>query len=427
MSMIIEAEDLSKQFRLGLGPSFDRVTEILQHSVTGMVKRWGGRSGTKAEERAFWALRDINFSIREGEVVGIIGKNGAGKSTLLKILSRITRPTRGVIRTRGRIASLLEVGAGFHPELTGRENVFLNGSILGMSRREIESKFDRIVDFAEVERFLDTPVKRYSSGMYTRLAFSVAAFLEPEILIVDEVLAVGDAEFQQKCLAKMDSVARSGRTVLFVSHNLKAVRSLCPRGLLLRNGELVCDADVDTCLSEYRRWAVDQGLHCEAVADQNHPGYQSLSCQLKNHQSGVLPFGVPIEFQLQMTPKYDSQALKILFRLRDIYGNLILHGDNGRWNDQVRESQGIAQQDSFMDRQAQLKSGHPTLVQGILRGVPLLPGRYSLELSLSDAQTSALNANLELTFDTETSSETQMSDTLASDLSSLYWPATFQK
>jgi lipopolysaccharide transport system ATP-binding protein len=187
----------------------------------------------------FWALKDVSFEVKRGEVVGIIGRNGAGKSTLLKILSRITEPTTGRVTLRGRVASLLEVGTGFHPELTGRENVFLNGAILGMSRAEIRKKFDEIVAFAEVEKFLDTPVKRYSSGMYVRLAFAVAAHLEPEILIVDEVLAVGDAEFQKKCLGKMQDVAKGGRTVLFVSHNMGVIRNLCPRVVLLENGRSV--------------------------------------------------------------------------------------------------------------------------------------------------------------------------------------------
>lgn len=193
----------------------------------------------ETSEEEFWALKDVSFEIRRGERVGIIGRNGAGKSTLLKILSRITEPTTGRVEIRGRVASLLEVGTGFHPELTGRENIYLNGAILGMTRREIRSKFDEIVDFAEVEKFLDTPVKRYSSGMYVRLAFAVAAHLEPEILVVDEVLAVGDASFQKKCLGKMEDVAdREGRTVLIVSHQINVIRTLASKGILLASGIL---------------------------------------------------------------------------------------------------------------------------------------------------------------------------------------------
>ena len=204
---------------------------------------------TATEE--FWALKDVSFEVKRGEVLGIIGRNGAGKSTLLKILSRITEPSEGRVTIKGRVASLLEVGTGFHPELTGRENIYLNGAILGMTRAEIKRKFDEIVAFAEVEKFLDTPVKRYSSGMYVRLAFAVAAHLEPEILVVDEVLAVGDAEFQKKCLGKMSEVASGGRTVLFVSHNMAAVTSLCSRAVLLVGGKLGRQGDVAETVGAY--------------------------------------------------------------------------------------------------------------------------------------------------------------------------------
>jgi lipopolysaccharide transport system ATP-binding protein len=207
--------------------------------------------GSNDTAESFWALRGMSFEIKQGDVVGIIGRNGAGKSTLLKLLSRITEPTEGRIRLRGRVASLLEVGTGFHPELTGRENIYLNGSILGMSRVEIKSKFDEIVAFAEVEKFLDTPVKRYSSGMYVRLAFAVAAHLEPEILIVDEVLAVGDVEFQKKCLGKMHDVATGGRTILFVSHNMQAVSILCNRGMFLRAGSLEFTGGIKETIDMY--------------------------------------------------------------------------------------------------------------------------------------------------------------------------------
>jgi lipopolysaccharide transport system ATP-binding protein len=199
----------------------------------------------------FWALKDVCFEVKQGEIIGIIGRNGAGKSTLLKILSRITEPTQGNIRIRGRVASLLEVGTGFHPELTGRENIFLNGTILGMSKAEITARFDEIVDFAEIEKFLDTPVKRYSSGMYVRLAFAVAAHLESEISIVDEVLAVGDARFQKKCLGKMERISKSGRTVLFVSHNMSTIQSLCPRCILLQTGQIIADTNTSAAIPQY--------------------------------------------------------------------------------------------------------------------------------------------------------------------------------
>ena len=207
--------------------------------------------GPRREAAHVWALKDLDFEVRQGEAVGIIGRNGAGKSTLLKLLTRITRPTTGAFEIRGRVGSLLEVGAGFHPELTGRENVYLNGAILGMSRREIERKFESIVDFSGVEEFLDTPVKRYSSGMRVRLAFAVAAHLEPDVLIVDEVLAVGDNEFQKKCLGKMDEVTRGGRTVLFVSHNMPAVSRLCEKGLVLAHGEAAYWGGIESAVQHY--------------------------------------------------------------------------------------------------------------------------------------------------------------------------------
>jgi len=219
--------------------------EALLHRVRNPIQR--------VQKETFYALKDVSFDVRQGEVIGLIGRNGAGKSTLLKVLSRITDPTEGEIRLYGRIGSLLEVGTGFHPELTGRENIVLNGSLLGMRRREIASKFDDIVEFSGVERFLDTPVKRYSSGMYVRLAFAVAAHLEPEILIIDEVLAVGDADFQKKCLGKMQDVARDGRTILFVSHNMGIVQMLCQRGILLQSGMVAVDAPIRDAASAYLR------------------------------------------------------------------------------------------------------------------------------------------------------------------------------
>ncbi|MDW8288663.1 MAG: ABC transporter ATP-binding protein, partial [Flammeovirgaceae bacterium] len=245
--IVIKVENLSKQYRLG-----EIGTGTLSHDLNRWWHRVRGKEDPylkigelndrtkKGNSEYVWALRDINFEVKQGEVVGIIGKNGAGKSTLLKILSKVTKPTTGSIKIKGRVASLLEVGTGFHPEMTGRENVFMNGAILGMTRAEIKKKFDAIVDFAGIERYIDTPVKRYSSGMTVRLGFAVAAFLEPEILIVDEVLAVGDAEFQKKCLGKMQDVSKNeGRTVLFVSHNMDAVQSLCSKGIYLKNGQVL--------------------------------------------------------------------------------------------------------------------------------------------------------------------------------------------
>ncbi|WP_411330381.1 polysaccharide ABC transporter ATP-binding protein [Desulfovibrio desulfuricans] len=250
MKPVIQVEGLNKKYLLRHQTEGSH-HKTLREAITNLPKRLiAGASENSQEE--FWAIKDIDFNIMPGDRVGIVGRNGAGKSTLLKLLSRITEPTNGKITLRGSVASLLEVGTGFHPELTGRENIFLNGAILGMKRREVQSKFDEIVDFSGVEKFLDTPVKRYSSGMYVRLAFAVAAHLEPDILVVDEVLAVGDAEFQKKCLGKMEQVSQGrGRTVLFVSHNMAAVRQLCTRGLYLADGSLKLDADIEQAINSY--------------------------------------------------------------------------------------------------------------------------------------------------------------------------------
>ncbi len=250
---IIRVEGLGKKYLIrhqAGGPRYRALRDVFADGVKSGFGLFRRKNSPPTREE-FWALKDVNFEVNAGEVVGIIGRNGAGKSTLLKILSRITEPTTGRVTLNGRVASLLEVGTGFHPELTGRENIYLNGSILGMGRSEIARKFDEIVAFAEVEKFLDTPVKRYSSGMYVRLAFAVAAHLEPEILVVDEVLAVGDAEFQKKCLGKMSEVARGGRTVLFVSHNMAAVSALCPRSLVLRDGQVLTDGLTREAIAAY--------------------------------------------------------------------------------------------------------------------------------------------------------------------------------
>lgn len=249
---VISVANLGKRYRLQhqRPERYTALRDVLARNLRGLFRADRGRAAGAEED--FWALRDVNFEVNRGETLGFIGRNGAGKSTLLKILSRITEPTTGRIEIDGRVASLLEVGTGFHPELTGRENIFLNGAILGMGRHEIRQKFDEIVAFAEIERFLDTPVKRYSSGMYVRLAFAVAAHLEPEILVVDEVLAVGDAAFQAKCLGKMQAVAREeGRTVLFVSHNLGAIKTLCSRAILLDGGRVEQNGDVTKVVDAY--------------------------------------------------------------------------------------------------------------------------------------------------------------------------------
>lgn len=281
MSPAIAVENLSKKYIIGrqkrerytafrdvLAMSAMRVAYKLTHLFT-------APHNDPAHEE-FWALKDVSFNIQQGDRVGIIGRNGAGKSTLLKILSRITEPTSGRFSLKGRVASLLEVGTGFHPELTGRENIFLNGAILGMRKAEIKNRFDAIVAFAEVEKFLDTPVKRYSSGMYVRLAFSVAAHLEPEILIVDEVLAVGDAQFQKKCLTKMEDVGKEGRTVIFVSHNLGALGGLCSKGILLANGQMAADGKISEVIERYIFSEKDNSLGEVCWADEAMPGDSDL-------------------------------------------------------------------------------------------------------------------------------------------------------
>lgn len=249
MSIAIKVEGISKKYKIGAAPGKFKYG-MLRDQIVALPKAIFNRK--KAEDTNFiWALKDVSFDLEEGHVLGIIGRNGAGKSTLLKVLSRVTEPTEGIVTVRGRVGSLLEVGTGFHPELTGRENIYLNGAILGMKRSEIEKKFDEIVDFSEVEQFIDTPVKRYSSGMYLRLAFAVAAHLEPEILVVDEVLAVGDAEFQRKCLGKMNDVAAQGRTVLFVSHNMSAILRLTQEAIVMQKGRMVMRGPTSEAVDQY--------------------------------------------------------------------------------------------------------------------------------------------------------------------------------
>ena len=259
MSVVITVENISKAFYIGSKEeTADSLMGAISNVLMSPLKNWRQlrklntfEQNDDASPDIYWALKDVSFEVRDGEVLGIIGRNGAGKSTLLKVLSRITEPTRGKVKICGRVSSLLEVGTGFHPDLSGRENIYLNGTILGMTKREIDRKFDEIVDFSGVERFLDTPIKRYSSGMKVRLAFAVAAHLEPEILIIDEVLAVGDAEFQKKCMGKMQDVAQGGRTVLFVSHSMAAIEALCNRGIVLQAGSVAYDGPVGGAIEKY--------------------------------------------------------------------------------------------------------------------------------------------------------------------------------
>lgn len=271
IDIAVRVENLGKRYRIGGSQErYKTLRDTLVSNVSAPIRRICNPGHTSRNLETIWALKDVSLEVKHGEVIGIIGCNGAGKTTLLKILSRITEPTEGRVEIHGRVGSLLEVGTGFHPELTGRENIYLNGAILGMKRAEINRKFDEIVEFAEIEKFLDTPVKRYSSGMYVRLAFAVAAHLEPEILLVDEVLAVGDAAFQKKCLGKMGDMAKHGRTVLFVSHNMGAVRGLCMRAIWIDLGQIVVDADTESTISSYLDSIGRKGFEAEARDRSDH-------------------------------------------------------------------------------------------------------------------------------------------------------------
>ena len=310
--IVIRVENVSKQYRLG---------QVGTGTVANDLKRWWARvrgkedpflkigdvndRTKKSDSEYVWALRDINFEVKRGEVLGIIGRNGAGKSTLLKILSQVTTPTTGQVKVKGRIASLLEVGTGFNPELSGRDNIFLNGAILGMTKEEIRSKFDEIVEFSGVERYIDTPVKRYSSGMYVRLAFAVAAHLEPEILIVDEVLAVGDAEFQRKCLGKMKDVSGQGRTVLFVSHNMAAVNQLCDTGLIMHNGTISHTGEIEEVIPHYLQTSYSQTIQGEAsFADNSAKQMQVKRIALVGETGQVITKPVSESDRLQLDVEF---------------------------------------------------------------------------------------------------------------------------
>lgn len=308
-NIAIRISNLSKRYLIG-----KKKDSSLRGTLASVFK-----TGNASDEE-FWALRDITTEINKGDVLGIIGKNGAGKSTLLKILSQITIPTTGRIEINGRVASLLEVGTGFHPELTGRENIFLNGTILGMSRKEVASKFDEIVAFSGVEKFIDTPVKRYSSGMYVRLAFAVAAHLEPEILIIDEVLAVGDAEFQKKCIGKMKDVAGEGRTVIFVSHDIGAIKNLCTKGILLENGRMKFTGNISAVISEYQSATKNSGGYSNNNAGK--PKYLKTA-QITN-PSNEISSDESIELRLEtnVEPSF-SPSDRILVRVLDEHENVL--------------------------------------------------------------------------------------------------------
>ena len=321
MKPILEIQNISKKFRIS-------------HQTGGYLSlRERMVNALKFEKNStedFWALKDVSFEVQPGESIGIIGRNGAGKSTLLKILSKITPPTSGKIISRGRIASLLEVGTGFHPELTGRENVFLNGSLLGMKRKEIENKFDEIIDFSGVEKFLDTPLKHYSSGMQLRLAFAVAAFLEPEILIIDEVLAVGDSVFQAKCIEKMTEVSRSGRTILFVSHNMSAVKALCKRSVLIENGAIIFDGKTDVSIDLYNQNDLKISNVISLVHIERKKHKHELIFNEIAFENNPIQFGVPITMSIKLKSNVHRQFLELDFgiNINDRNNNCIIHLSN---------------------------------------------------------------------------------------------------
>lgn len=342
MSIAIKVEHLSKKYIIGHKKQERYST--LRDSLTYGVKEFGnrlrhkliGRTSKESESKSeeFWALDDISFEVSQGESIGIIGRNGAGKSTLLKVLSRITEPTKGRITINGRVASLLEVGTGFHPELTGRENIFLNGAILGMSKADIKRKFDEIVDFSEVEKFLDTPVKRYSSGMYVRLAFAVAAHLEPEILVVDEVLAVGDAQFQKKCLGKMEGVSKEGRTVLFVSHNMGAINSLCTKGVLLQKGSLKSYGNTSIVVDQYMEYGHDMSAekyweNIECAPGDDIIKLKSVKVVSDGKVSGSVSSSEILNIEVEYWNLKDSALVHTSIHLMDQTGVTIFAAGNG--------------------------------------------------------------------------------------------------
>lgn len=374
--IVIKAEDISKQYRLGLVGTGTVRDDFKRwwHSVRGKENPFlkigeANDRASKGESDYVWSLQDINFEINQGDSVGIIGRNGAGKSTLLKILSQVTQPTTGKIYTKGRIASLLEVGTGFHPEMTGRENIYLNGAILGMRKQEISRKFDEIVAFSGVERYIDTPVKRYSSGMYVRLAFAVAAHLESEVLIVDEVLAVGDADFQKKCLGKMNDVSKGeGRTVLFVSHNMAAVKSLCTRGIVLENGKLKFDGNVEDALEVYSE--TSKSLEYEVVFNEETKRNGNRKMQFQSIQISNQDDKLTQDFSI-------GDDIKIKLKIKN-------------FSKEVRSEMGVQVLSSdempifhIMPRDSGFSLIHENEVEDyevVIKDIRLFPGKYSINI-----------------------------------------------
>src|SRR5215213_1966314 len=360
--LAIRCENLSKQYRIGSPDSYRTLRDAISNAALAAFRR--SKNNSRNGHGHIWALHDVSCEINRGEVVGIIGLNGAGKSTLLKVLSRITAPTRGRADVYGRVGSLLEVGTGFHPELTGRENIYLNGAILGMRKVEIDRKFDEIVSFAEVEKFLDTPVKRYSSGMYVRLAFGVAAHLETEVLLVDEVLAVGDAQFQKKCFEKMRDIGVQGRTILFVSHNMSAVRSICKHALIIEKGRVVAQGEIDATVDRYLSQISSTPDLGEAVETNT---FSVTSVEATSATGPVIKTFDPVQVKVRFIPKSEIRdpGLYVSFLTMD-----------------SRRLTGLDLKDFIT--MAALRAGEATELGFTIESLPLLPGAYQLEIHLKD-------------------------------------------
>jgi lipopolysaccharide transport system ATP-binding protein len=404
--IVIAVENLSKSYLVGHRSAqreqYTALRDVISREMRNLARKTvavlRGRQIVQGDEvEEFWALQDVSFEVKQGEVLGIIGRNGAGKSTLLKILSRITKPDRGRVILRGRVGSLLEVGTGFHPELSGRENIYLNGAILGMKRAEIKQKFDEIVAFAEIDRFVDTPVKRYSSGMYVRLAFAVAAHLDPEILVIDEVLAVGDAEFQNKCLRKISEVSGHGRTVLFVSHDLRKVTALCNRGILLADGRIECEGSISTVADAYLKNRVNIGSIADLSLRSDRTGsgevqFQSIELLKDRRPCTTLSFG-------------EEYTLKIGVRVKNAVGKILLQA-------LIATPDGLFIQEFFSanDGVEWAPSVGRYTVKIAIEKLRLYPGSYSIDLWLADDMmrrldsiTQALTFNVIQTADCEVS------------------------
>jgi homopolymeric O-antigen transport system ATP-binding protein len=374
MRPILEFRNISKEYVLGSTVRrHENFREVLVRSLQSPLRVFHRGQQNPFREERFWALRDISFDVNPGDVIGIIGPNGAGKSTLLKIMSRITDPTEGHIKIRGRLASLLEVGTGFHPELTGRENIFLNGAILGMRKTEIVSKFDEIVSFSEIERFLDTPVKHYSSGMYVRLAFAVAAHLNPEILVVDEVLAVGDMAFQKKCLGKMSEVSQGGRTVLFVSHNMVAVENLCHRGIVLGQGKLTFNGTAKEAINFYLNSVSGDSSQGHVIDLENAVRANSLRPRLLQKiefytddnipMKGYLPMGAPLKIRVHFPLSEPAENFQIGIGFNNMFGQRIFTAHS-----------------RFEPDRSHGKRVGPQVFVCNIPSLTLVPGRYTLRV-----------------------------------------------